>query len=297
MRVEERVPAAGTRSAWRGVGMVVALAVAAHADPVFIWQSGFESADTCAWVPTEPTTTCDPEMIFVPAGPVTLGSDDGEPYEKPVRTVNLSAYWIDRNEVTVAAYAECVSGGACSAPTGSHPHAPSCNWGSPRARSHPINCVDWYHGQAYCAWRGKRYPTEAEWEKAARGTDERTHPWGEAIPTCDYAVRYDVDAGGFACDRNSTWPVGSKPAGASPYGAVDMAGNVWECVNDWFHPSYYSVSPVDNPPGLDPGHYVVKSLRGGGWDTLHDHLRAWSREAGEPTGWGYHTGFRCARAG
>ncbi len=238
------------------------------------------------------------DMVFVPAGSFTMGSNSGNSDEQPVHTVYLDAYWIDRTEVTVDAYAACVAAGGCTAPNGNYGSATYCNYGAPGRGNHPINCVDWYKSQAYCTWAGKRLPTEAEWEKAARDSDARTYPWGEATATCAYAVMNDASAGGNGCGLNHTAPVGSKPAGASPYGALDMAGNVWEWVNDWYSSTYYWVSPSANPPGPAGGNSRV--LRGGSWDdnSGFGYLRASNRTYDTPAFWSdFVGGFRCSRDG
>ncbi len=264
----------------------------AHADPVIIWQNGFESADTCAWAATEPTATCDPEMVFVPAGTFTMGNPVPVGAQ-PVHNVNLSAFWIDRNDVTVDAYAACVTAGGCT-PIASYSGDPACNFAAPPTGDNPVKCADWHQGLAYCTWAGKRYPTEAEWEKAARSTDARTYPWGEVTPTCDYAVVFDLNVGGPGCGLSSTWPVGSKPAGQSPYGALDMAGNVWQWVNDWYDPSYYSVSPATDPSGPATGSRRV--LRGGSFRTFNDiGVGSSVRGDADPSARASTYGFRCAR--
>ncbi len=274
----------------------ILVARAADADPVIIWQNGFESADTCAWTAKVPAATCDPEMVFVPAGEFTMGSDTGESDEQPAHQVYLDDYWIDRNDVTADAYTACVTASGCTTPKGGYSGNATCNWGSPRSGNNPMNCVDWSEANTFCTWVGKRLPSEAEWEKAARG-DARTYPWGEESPTCDYAQMTDpAMAGGvFGCGLKGTAPVGSKPAGTSPYGALDMAGNVWQWVNDWYDPNYYGASPPTDPPGPAAGFYKV--MRGGGWGTTsQDYLRSARRVEDEPTLWDNgNFGFRCAR--
>ena len=226
-------------------------------------------------------------MVEVPAGNFIRGSDVSS-NEQPVSTVYLDGYWIDETEVTVDAYAACVSAGTCSAPgTGNY-----CNWGVSGRGSHPVNCVNWTQSDTYCRWAGKGLPTEGEWEKAARGTDGRTYPWGEASPTCSYAV---MGEGGLGCGQDRTWPVGSKPAGASPYGAQDMAGNVWEWVSDRYSPSAYAdAGSMRNPEGPISGSLRVE--RGGGFGNDDAGTRrAAARSHDDPAGANVLLGFRCAR--
>jgi formylglycine-generating enzyme required for sulfatase activity len=248
-----------------------------------------------ARVPTEPPSPVAPQadttqtrskdgmtMLYVPAGDFAMGTDYGySDNEKPMHTVTLEAYWIDRTEVTNAQFRMCVEAGACQAPTTCDRGEPTYNDGA--KTDHPVVCVDWNQALAYCEWAGVRLPTEAEWEKAARGTDGRKYPWG---PVADCSKAQARECGG------QTVPVGSKAAGASPYGALDMAGNVYEWVNDWYHRNYYDVSPDSNPPG--PASGSDKVLRGGRWDSIWIDVRASNRIDHSPTERSHYIGFRCA---
>jgi formylglycine-generating enzyme required for sulfatase activity len=237
------------------------------------------------------------DMVWVPAGEFPMGS--GGPAEQPVHTVYLGDYWIDRTEVTVDAYAACLAKGGCAEPNGEYIPGRSalCNWKSPRRGDNPINCIDWSKSQQYCSWRRKRLPTEAEWEKAARGPAALTYPWGEATPSCQYAVMWDPASGADGCGLDSTWTVGLKPDGGSIYGALDMAGNVWEWVHDWYSATYYSVSPHASPWGPTTGDYKV--YRGGCFENHPDginYLSSWLRGTSlTPSNWADNLGFRCVR--
>ena len=229
-------------------------------------------------------------MVQIAAGPFLRGSPKGvgEEDEEPQTTVTLKTYWIDQLEITVAQYERCFDAEACGAPQSGK----TCNWGNDERLDHPINCVAWKDARDYCAWAGARLPTEAEWEKAARGTDGRKYPWGNQEPNCDLAISpYPELKRG--CGRNTTWPVGSKPAGASPYGLLDVAGNVWEWCADYYQEDWYSKSPQTDPTGPATGSPRVN--RGGGWES-HDilHLRPSNRYKFAPNFRFHALGFRCA---
>ena len=218
-------------------------------------------------------------MVYVPEGEFLMGSEDREAFEseKPEHMVYVDAFWIYQHEVTNAEYRACVDAGLCNTPYKETYYSDS------DYDHHPVVHVSWFDAQAYCEWAGGRLPTEAEWEKAARGTDGRTYPWGNQIPICSLANFY------YCVDGTS--PVGSYPNGASPYGALDMAGNVWEWVTDLYNGDYYSLSPYENPAGPEDGVYRV--IRGGSvlsddW-TLRVSVRLDEHPDNSPIG----LGFRC----
>jgi len=218
-------------------------------------------------------------MVYVPAGEFLMGSSDADSQasdnEKPQHTVYLDGYWIDRTEVTNAQYRKCVEAGPC--------RRPECwddeNYNTP---DQPVVCVSWDDARAYAAWAGGWLPTGAEWEKAARGTDGRIYPWGNGPPDCD-KVNYSGCVGYPAA-------VGSYSLGASPYGALDMAGNAWEWVADWYDEGYYARSPAHNPQGPDAGDYRV--MRGGAFDKEVGRVRCAAREMEYPSDRDIVNGFR-----
>ncbi|KPL78517.1 hypothetical protein ADN01_14670 [Levilinea saccharolytica] len=244
-------------------------------------------------------------MVYIPAGEFWMGSDKStDPQarddELPQHRVFLDAYWIDQTEVTNAMYARCVADGKCTPRAEISSYTRYSYYGSSQFDNYPVLYVDWHQASAYCAWAGRRLPTEAEWEKAARGTDKRIYPWGDEFSCSrgnfDDETLFDsyTVPGGPNCDGYpDTAPVGSYPAGASPYGALDMAGNVWEWVADWYGDSYYQNSPAANPVGPEAGDYRV--LRGGTWSGSANFLRAASRYRYLPFNANALNGFRCAR--
>ncbi len=218
-------------------------------------------------------------QVFVPAGSFTMGSG-----AKPF-ILTLDAFWIDRTEVTNAMYALCVNAGACKPVRNSSSNTRPNYYGNAEFDNYPVIYVYWKDAKAYCEWAGRRFPTEAEWEKAARGTDGRTYPWGNASP--------DSTLLNFNQIINDTTAVGSYPSGASPYGALDMAGNVWEWVSSLPRPY-----PYDAKDGREDTSIAGwRVLRGGSWYEYEDDMVsvAYSYQ-GAPTEGSYNIGFRCARS-
>ncbi|MEZ4278704.1 MAG: SUMF1/EgtB/PvdO family nonheme iron enzyme [Myxococcota bacterium] len=218
----------------------------------------------------------EPARVAIAGGPFVAGcdparGDDCLPDEIPSGVREVEAFAIDRTEVTVAAYRACVEAGACTPPD----VAESCNWAQQGRERHPINCVDWEQAKAYCAFRGARLPTEWEWEKAARGSEGRRNPWGDAPADCRLAV---IDeGGGNACGAgDTTFEVGSRPAGATPEGILDLIGNVWE----------WTATVREN--GRAP------VVRGAAYYSEPGHARASHLLRFNPIGRGPFVGFRCA---
>ena len=221
-------------------------------------------------------------MVLVPAGNFIMGSNDGNADEKPIHTVYLHSFYIDKYEFTVALYQVCINDGVC-------PGSFSQDYYN-TYKDHPVVDVDWSQANTYCAWRNARIPTEAEWEKAARGTDGRTYPWGEGI-SCDKA-NYEGCVG-------DTSIVGSYESGKSVYGVYDLAGNVWEWVDDFYQPDYYSTlekNAIDPQGPLSGSQHI---LRGGSFLNISfikssNQIRSSLRYPLEGFISGV-TGFRCAR--
>lgn len=208
-------------------------------------------------------------MVYVPAGTFTMGSGDANYngiVDDPPHQIYLDTYWIDQTEVTVGMYQECVKDRECNLPKKNNSYYRENYYNDPAYSNFPVIFVSWDDANAYCAWAGERLPTEAEWEKAAGGPDGRTYPWGDQYVTGNLANFSDANSVFEGADPSvddgykDTAPVGSYPKGQSYYGALDMAGNVWEWVADKYGQDYYSISPSSNPIGPEKGAYRV--LRG-----------------------------------
>lgn len=225
-------------------------------------------------------------MVFIPSGEFLMGSPEDHPLahadEKPQHTVYLDAYWIDQSELTNAHYQICVDAGICEPPLSCDRGEPT--YGEETLWDHPVVCVNWEEAGAYCEWVGGRLPTEAEWEKAARGTEALEYPWGAEFDPqkCNTSES----------ELGMTTPSGTySPVGDSPYGLSDMAGNVLEWVIDVYDIEYYAHSSSRNPRG--PASGERKSLRGGSWYGDARNARAAYRYYDRPFGRGPGVGFRC----
>ena len=242
----------------------------------------------------------DADMAQVPAGEFLMGANDGPPDERPAHRVELGRFEIDRLPVTNRDYAEFLNAFALEGGRGgkryrryddddadARIHRVAGRWrADPGFEHHPVNEVPWPGARDYCAWRGKRLPTEAEWEKAARGTDGRRFPWGMTAPGANRAR--------FNAPWNQTAPVEAYPAGASPYGVLDMAGNLWEWLSSLYRPYPYSATDGREDPDADG----VRGTRGGGHDSPPEELSTTQRGrtlSRSPRAGHHNIGFRCAR--
>jgi formylglycine-generating enzyme required for sulfatase activity len=242
------------------------------------------------------------ELVHVPAGAFLMGSANGHYSERPAHQVYLDAYLIDIHEVTNAQFEKFVS------ESGYQPHGPWKRGFQDGQEEHPVRFVTWHDAKAYADWAGRELPTEAMWEKAARGPAGHVYPWGPTWKQRAAHTDLAVDAG--------PGPVGAYPNGASPYGCLDMGGNVWEWVNDWYDRYYYErfrgemlarnpQGPKDDAPpetrfvrtntAAGNERSTRKVIRGGGWvSSGQENLRCSKRYWGNPKYWFNDTGFRCA---
>jgi formylglycine-generating enzyme required for sulfatase activity len=223
-------------------------------------------------------------MVPITAGEFLMGSENSDQEAKPMHSVHLAAYYIDKFEVTVAQYEKFLRS------TG---RKPPRYWEQMNLNEHkdrPVIGVDWEDAQAYCEWAGKHLPTEAEWEKAAKGSDGRTYPWGNGSPTTNHAKF------GQCCEwrgYESLDEVTLHEAGKSPYGAYNMVGNVREWTHDWYEAEYYSKSPSSNPQGPESG--VERVIRGGSWANSDKYLQVTNRDREQPSFQSATIGIRCVR--
>ncbi|MFN8435393.1 MAG: formylglycine-generating enzyme family protein [Anaerolineales bacterium] len=233
---------------------------------------GPQSGETIKWIDGS-------TLIYIPGGSFTMGYGG----DAPVHSVSVDSYWMQETKVTNEMYNLCVKAGACTSPTQELGGPVFTN---PSFASNPVVGVTWDQAQAYCTWIQGSLPSEAQWEKAARGVNGNTYPWGEAAPTCDL-LNYSNCYG-------RTTNVTTYEAGKSPFGVLDIAGNVFEWVYDWYDANYYATSPADNPTGPQTGQY--RSIRGSSFETAEEQVLSAIRRFNEPTDSGRDIGFRCAVA-
>ena len=220
-------------------------------------------------------------MVWVPAGEFTMGSEQGDDDEQPIHRVVLDSFYLDTFEVTNGRFAKFVAAIQSEPPWG------FADQETPVVQAdRPVRWVNWLEATGYCLWAGKRLPTEAEWEKAARGTDGRTYPWGNDPPTAAHAVF------GLTEGAETVSSIGNRHLGSSPYGVHDLAGNLYEWVTDWYDEAFYTRPPARNPRGPVEG--TTKVQRGGSYINGPYRLRSAFRTKGDPTEHDPHVGFRCA---
>jgi formylglycine-generating enzyme required for sulfatase activity len=237
--------------------------------------------------PVEQAAPAETPMAEIPAGEFAMGLDGMQALEdeRPKHQVWLPAFFIDIYEVTTVQYASFLA---------ATNHLAPWQWNMVDLSQHsdrPVIGVDWSDADVYCRWKGKRLPTEAEWEKSARGTDGRLYPWGNRAPNKDLA---NFASGARFNYGQVLMPVQSYEHGKSPYGLLQMAGNVWEWVQDWYATNYYEISSEHNPQGPEQGQFKV--LRGGSWSDLPKYLLAYGRFKLPPDTRNSYTGFRCAKS-
>jgi len=222
-------------------------------------------------------------MVLIPAGEFAMGSDRGQDDEQPVHRVSVKAFYLDALEVTVSRYAEFLM---------SQKPDPPFKWNEASDGPHvnkPVVGVNWYDARDYCRWVGRRLPTEAEWELAARGADGRMYPWGSTHPTKGHANAGQTKWRGYDTLTN----VGQFELGKTPNGVYDLAGNLWEWVADWYDAAYYQFSPRENPSGPSAG--PLRVLRGGAWNNDSKAIRSANRAGYAPDARRNDVGFRCAK--
>ncbi|MBL8098893.1 MAG: SUMF1/EgtB/PvdO family nonheme iron enzyme [Anaerolineales bacterium] len=223
-------------------------------------------------------------QLFVPEGEFLMGKEGEPDQDSPMHVVYLDAYWIDQTEVSNSMYETCVEAGACTLPfLSENPY-----YGNWIYRNHPIIYVNWFQANQYCTWADRRLPTEAEFEKAARGTEKYKYPWGNDAPNPRLANYAESLIGG-------TVSVYRYPLGASPYGALNMVGNVREWIADWYSDTYYQETTLINPTGPETG--IERSMRSGAYDADANEIFTTSRYKHEPQSAGLSRGFRCAESG
>src|SRR5215467_4911982 len=221
-------------------------------------------------------------MVLIPAGEFTMGSDKGDDDEQPIHKVFLDSFYLDKFEVTNGRFSKFVEAIQSEPPWG------FADKETPVVRpDQPVRWVNWMDAIGYCLWAGKRLPTEAEWEKAARGSVGRAYPWGNDPPTPAHAVF------GLKEGSDTVSAIGNRDKGKSPYGVHDLAVNLYEWTTDWYDEEFYSKNPAINPKGPSEG--TAKAQPGGSYINGAYRLRSSFRTKGDPTEHDPNVGFRCAQ--
>lgn len=226
-------------------------------------------------------------LVYVPEGEFIMGSNSGNPDERPAHSVYLNSFWIDQTEVTNRMYALCVASGACIPPSKNSSITRENYYNNFAYENYPVMFISWVQAKTYCEWAKRRLPSEAEWEKSARGTDGRNYPWGNDEPQ-EFLLNFNRFIG-------DTTDVYKYSLGTSPYGAFGMAGNVYEWVADFYDPNYYANNVYDNPTGPASANPINNVVRGGSWVDKENYTRSsariylWFKNADDPG-----IGFRCA---
>ena len=234
-------------------------------------------------IDTKTSKIDDMPQVYVPEGIFMMGSNrNPQTKEYPEHAVYLAAFWMDKFEVTNAMYLKCLQANGCTAPVSDNVYYDKWAY-----RDHPVVYVSWSQANTYCLWAERRLPSEAEWEKGARGTDLRMYTWGNERATPRLANFEESLIG-------ESLPSYRYPLGASPYGILNMSGNVREWVADWFDNKYYLSSPQANPKGPETG--TERSLRGGAYDANSNDITTFNRFRHEPDSAGLSRGFRCAES-
>ncbi len=232
--------------------------------------------------------------VHIKGNVFSMGSDDGRSNEKPVRDVRVDDFKMAKSPVTVEQYTRCVRAGGCSPPgagDGEYQRK-EFDMESFRRDNHPVTGVNWHEAVQYCTWAGGRLPSEAEWEYAARSRGKAwNYPWGDVEPTCERVVMQDGQGPG--CGLNGAWPVCYKEKGNTREGLCDMAGNVWEWVQDWYYRNYDDAPTDGKPREYPPGSFRV--LRGGAFFNTAYNLRTTNRGSDDPDGRSAYQGFRCTK--
>jgi formylglycine-generating enzyme required for sulfatase activity len=280
------VPAAATFGAgWLFPGSTPTATSTATPAPTLTPTPTFTPSPTITPLPgsTQVSVVDGMMLVYIPAGEFKMGVEGG--YDNgPAHSVYLDAFWIDQTEATNAMFARCVQSGKCSFDIRQADFI--IHYNDPAYANHPVVYIIWEQAVNYCRWAGRRLPTEAEWEKAARGPDERAFPWGNE-PASPKLLNFNNLIG-------DTTPVGSYPLGASPYGVLDMAGNVREWIADWYKALFYKNSIMRNPLGPETGDKRV--LRGGAFDDPPNGVHTTTRYAHITDSAGVNRGFRCVWA-